>query len=145
MRRFSKSQGLLSLALLLQLLIFLQLLLTTCYHALDRLSCLDSCSTNQLARQMGCRTHRCIGQSVQFQPVADLLSISKMADVIEAIRIFLHRLLQESSLLRSWLQLYAYGTCCYHMHRVAQYKFIVTQVGVSPMPLLQTRNACFLP
>jgi hypothetical protein len=122
-RRFSKLQGLHRFGCFLgffqALLVFLDLLLTSCYHALDRLCSLDTGGTDQLRGKMGSRTMVRIRQAVQFDAVADFLGIGKLAHFIKASGVLVHRLLQKCCLLRSWLEWYAYCTCHYHVHIVA--------------------------
>jgi hypothetical protein len=69
---------------------------------------------------MGSRTMLSIGQAVQLQAIADLVSISNLTHLIEASGIFLHRLVQELGLCWCGLQLDAYRAYCYHVHVVTQ-------------------------
>src|SRR2546425_2880805 len=108
------------LSFLQSLLIGLYLLFTQSNHAFNSLGGLDTGSTHQLRGKMGRSTMVRIGQLMQLHPITDLFSIGKVAHLIEASGVLLHRLLQEVSLLRSGLQLDAYRTCLYHVHIVAQ-------------------------
>src|SRR3989442_11639865 len=124
MRRLCQLQGLDRLARLLccldTLLIGGDLFLPQGEHALDRFGRFDTSRTNQLRRQMCSGTMLSIRQRMQVQAIADLLSISSLAHLVEASGIFLHRLTQECSLLWCGFQLDAYRARCYHVHVVAQ-------------------------
>ena len=74
---------------------------------------------------MGGRTLVGIGQLVQFDSIADFLSIGKLTDLIETSRIFLHRLLQKIGLFGCRFQLNANRAGLYHVHILPQYRTTV--------------------
>ena len=108
------------LGLFQALLILLSLLLAMDKNAFDGFGRLDTSRTNQLAWQVGIGTLRGIGKAVQFQSIADVLSVGKLAHLIKAGRVLLHRLQQECRLFRCWPQLYADRARLYHVHLLHQ-------------------------
>src|SRR6266568_3139085 len=120
-RGLCQFQGLVRLALLDQGLILLSLLLPSCNHAFESFGRFHSSRTNQLRGKMGRSTVMSIGEPMQLDAVTHLLSIAQLTDLIKAHGVRLHRLLQEYSLLKSWLQLYPYRPCQHHGHVLLQY------------------------